>query len=216
MTIILKQELVIEDKHGMSVIPAGSKIKLVKEGSDIHGQLMPEETGIVDKFGDAIAGLLPDGLVLVKKEVKDGMEEIEGRQTDVDDFDVHNVRTVAGRVVAEVSMPKEMVPFQFVATDAVNEESQLSKFVFYADIPAFDDIEYMMAKLADIDMFGNHDRDISESKIHSYPSQKTTNDTLVIGIVWDLNLTALPSDRGEGSTLVHRGKYRTGGNYPDA
>lgn len=208
--LITKHDIVIENSNGISIIPAGTK--LIKENTH-HEPIKPEEHELFNSFHDVLFNsITPDKLTVVKKELKEGYDEVEGTQTDVDDFDVHRVETLYGKVVFELSIPKELIPIKFSAADSANESSQIDRFVALADIPSFDDIKEVLADVADIRLWGKHDRDSDESTINSYVSQKTTDDVLVIGIVWNVNIQG----SADSSSLVHKGRYRTGGRYPDA
>jgi hypothetical protein len=214
MKIILKQELFVEGKNGMTLIPEGTRIIVPNKddnGNDIHQQIQPDEEAVLNAYVDVLNKFIPDQLVVVKNNLVEGTDEIEGQQTDVDDFDVHSVDTVSGTVVFEVSIPKEVVPFKFSAADALDESSPVERFTFWADIPEFDDIEEYLAEKADVSLWGKRSRD-DEHKVSSYISQKTTDNALVIGIRWDISLTGSIS----GDNLVHKGRYRRGGSYPDA
>lgn len=205
--IILKQELVVESNSGISVLTKGTKLKLV-----IENKLRPEEFESFNVFNEVLTQYIPEQAVVVDSQLKEDSQDVEGQQTDVDDFDVHKVDIVYGKIVFEVSIPKESIPIKFSAADVLDETSQLNRFMASSGISQWDDLDEMLAEKADLSSWGIRDTKNSQSNIVSQISKKTTDDMLVIDIIWDVNIQSSI----DKSSIIHKGGYRTGGRYPDA
>jgi len=228
---ITKQDIVVENNGGIAILPKGTileawtpedtaraanfakerqqRFELLRKNR--YTNLSPEQNAAHGKFDDYFT----NNLVITKKEFKSGTDTVEGRQTDVDDFDEHVVETATGEIFAKVTIPKELVPVQFVKDDVLNDDSALVQFVESLDI---DDLDYALAEKAGLSkkLWSEYDKDSSESDLQYYISVETTDEAIVMGVIWEFSLLGKTSDGGEDSTLSHRGGYSRGGNYPDA
>lgn len=225
MKIILKQDLFVEGKDGMSIIPNGTilealtpedeanRVQHLKKEKERVGLLRKNRYSNLNQEQNAAHGQFDEYFVsnvkIVNKEIKKDTDEVEGQQTDVDDFDVHSVNVTAGYIAAVVIIPKELFPIQI---DLDNKN-----FYEFIDSLDIDDLDYILAEKTGFSssLWREYDRNSSESDM-SYSCDEVTSNGVVISVNWEFNLIGKTGDDEDGGTLINKGRYRTGGNYPNA
>jgi len=186
----LINDLIIEQNGILSVVRSGTLIRETVE--DFFSQYVSE---------------IPKNAKIIKNTVEDFTDKVEGRQTDVDDFDMHHVDVAEGEFIFQSSVPltDEIIrDFQEEIEEPVTAE-KMANYI-QEDLDENDLYEILVSKLLPgLEGYTREDDDraaVVDYGLNGY--------NLNLTIKMNINRYDMADEP------FHKGSYRTGGYYPDA